>query len=51
MLINGVQGAVHTIPLFCNDGLYSRKPYCHLMIGANTLKGLKNKDITLEDPR
>lgn len=51
MLKHGVQGAVHSMPLFCNVGLYSRKPYCYLMLGANTLKSLKNKNLTLEDTR
>ncbi len=49
MLKDGVQGAVHTIPLFCNDGMYNRKPYCLLIIGANTLQTLKNKHVTLGD--
>ncbi len=43
------QGAVHTIPLYCNDGMYSRKPYCHLILGAETLKSLKNKTLALDD--
>ena len=50
MLTNGPrQGAVHNIPLFCNDGMYNRRPYCRLILGAETLKSLKNKDITLND--
>ena len=47
MLNHGIQGPVHTIPLFCNDVMYSRKPYCMLMLGAETLKKLT--EITLAD--